>query len=89
MGTNLTLVPDDVVTVRYAGILSRPAMRELAAMRSRYPKSYDRERFFAEARSGNQRVGPINRLSHQGLEVGAERGFHGEHIRKARARRQP
>lgn len=47
MGPNI--VPDDVVIVRWAGILARPAMQELAAMRVKYPRSYSRERVMDEA----------------------------------------
>lgn len=43
------IVPDEVVVVRYAGILARPAMRELAAMKVKYPRSYSRERVMEEA----------------------------------------
>ena len=43
------IVPDEVVIVRYAGILARDSMRELAAMSSKYPKSYSRERVMEEA----------------------------------------
>lgn len=42
-------VPDDVVTIKYAGILARPLLRELAETAARYPRSYSRERVMAEA----------------------------------------
>jgi hypothetical protein len=41
--------PDDVVTIRYAGILARPGLRELADLAARYPRSYSRDRVMAEA----------------------------------------
>lgn len=47
MGPNI--VPDEVVIVRYAAILARDSMRELAAMREKYPRSYSRERVMEEA----------------------------------------
>lgn len=43
------LVPDEVVTVKYAAVLVRQPLRELAAMVARYPGSYDHERHMEEA----------------------------------------
>lgn len=43
------LVPDEIVTIKYAGILVRPPLADLVATAAKYPKSYDRERLMEEA----------------------------------------
>lgn len=48
-GITVTLVPDEVVVVRYAGILSRSAFQDLEAKRKRWPRAYSRQRYMEEA----------------------------------------
>jgi hypothetical protein len=43
------VVTEETVTIRYAALLARAPMRELAATAKRYPGSYSRERVMEEA----------------------------------------
>ena len=44
-----TLVPDETVRIKMAGIEARPALRDLADKARRWPQSYSRERVMEEA----------------------------------------